>query len=84
MTISVEIKYFVAFDRLMGKTEKFPFEGERTAQGLCQALAAKYPGFSRPDLFDRLIVLRNGSVCRPADPLEDGDEISFLTPLVGG
>ena len=84
MSINLKLKYFVPFDQLMGKVEILQVEDGLTVEDLFPVLAAKYRGFRQFDLFERLIVLLNGTVCKRNSIIHDGDEISVLTPLVGG
>ena len=84
MALHLKLKYFVSFDQLMGKTESLQVENGSSVRDLLAALAAKYAGFSQASLTRSLIILLNGTLCSPGDPLSEGDEISILTPQLGG
>jgi len=84
MALSLKLKYFVPFDQLMGKTESLPVEDGSSVQDLLATLAAKYAGFSQASLKRHLIILLNGTLCTQDEKLSDGDEISILTPQLGG
>lgn len=84
MNIKLEIKYYVPFDRLMGKTEVFYMEGGLKLIDFLELLAKKYKGFAIPNLFDQMVILVNGKICKKDAILNNGDLISILTPLVGG
>ena len=84
MAIHLKIKYFVPFDQLMGKTETLAVGEGTTIQGLIEMLSRKYSGFNQTNLRNQLVILINGVLCSPGGTLSDRDEISILTPLVGG
>jgi molybdopterin converting factor small subunit len=84
MALHLRLKYFVSFDRLMGKTEPLQVEEGASVRDLLSALAARYDGFSQKGRKESLIILRNGTLCSPGDKLSEGDEISILTPQMGG
>ena len=84
MALHLTVKYFVPFDRLMGKTEPLQLEDGSSVQDLLDSLAARYAGFSRASRKGSLIILINGTLCGPDDKLSEGDAISILTPQLGG
>jgi len=84
MPINLKIKYFVHFDQLMGKTEVFQVEDGLMIKDLFRILAAKHNGFNQSNPHERFIILLNGRVGNTESMICDGDEISILTPLVGG
>jgi len=82
--INIRIKYFVPFDQLMGSTENLPlFEGAKI-QDCLTLLGQKYRDLGQAHLKNQLIILINGSLCSQNVELLEGDEISLLTPLLGG
>ena len=84
MALRLTVKYFVPFDRLMGKTEPVQLEDGSSVQDLLRSLAGKYEEFSRAGRRGSLIILLNGTLCGPDDKLSEGDAISILTPQLGG
>jgi sulfur carrier protein ThiS len=47
-------------------------------------LAGKYKGLASPNVIDHIVILVNGKVCKKDKAVDDEDQISMLTPLVGG
>jgi molybdopterin converting factor small subunit len=84
MNIALKIKYYVPFDDLMGKTEVLHIEGGTKIIVILQLLAKRYKGFALPNIFDQVVILLNGKLCKEDWPIEDGDQVSIFTPLVGG
>jgi len=84
MAIHLKVKFFVPFDRLMGKTEFFQVDDGTTIKKLFTILAAKYPGFGQASLKGQWVILLNGAICTPEGKLAEGDTISILAPQLGG
>jgi sulfur carrier protein ThiS len=84
MGLTLKLKYYVHFDRLMGKTESLEVAEGTSVKDLLTALAAKYDGFPKPNLQKHLVILKNGAICSRDDKVSEGDEISILTPQLGG
>ena len=84
MGFTLKLKYYVHFDQLMGKTESLEVPEGISIKDLLTVLAAKYSGFSQSAFKTHLIILLNGTICTHDDKLSDGDQISFLTPQMGG
>ena len=84
MGLTLKLKYFVRFDQLMGKTESLEVAEGTSVKDLLTALAEKYDGFSKSISQQQLIILINGVFSAQDDKVSEGDEISILTPQMGG
>ncbi|MCX5907511.1 MAG: MoaD/ThiS family protein [Deltaproteobacteria bacterium] len=84
MAMSLKVKYFVPFDQLMGKTESLQLPDGSTVQDLLTLLGQKYTGFNLASHEHHLVILLNGAICTQNAKLSGGDEISILTPQLGG
>lgn len=83
MDVTLKLKYFVNFDGLMGKAESLRIAEGASIADLVASLARKYPGFSassnRP-----IVIIINGIISGPDAKISAGDEVSILTPQLGG
>jgi len=84
MSVTLKLKYFVPFDHLMGKTESLEVAEGASVKDLLMALAEKYDGFSKSIPEKHLIIIINGIFSTQDDRVSEGDEISILTPQMGG
>ena len=84
MALILKLKYFVHFDQLMGKTESLEVAEGTSVKDLLTALAQKYDGFSKSSPQKHLVILINGVISNQDDKVSEGDEISILTPQLGG
>jgi len=84
MAMNLKVKYFVPFDQLMGKTEILELDVGAAVEALLSLLGQKYPEFNLASLEHHLIILLNGTLCTQNVELSEGDEISILTPQLGG
>lgn len=84
MAMNLKVKYFVPFDQLMGKTESLPLPDGATVRDLLTLLGQKYTGFNLASREHYLVILLNGAICTQNAQLSGGDEISILTPQLGG
>jgi len=84
MAIKLKIKYYLPFDHLMGKTEIVEFERSAKLRDVLELLTKKYKGFAQSNTLDHIVILLNGKYCKIDWPVNDGDQISVLIPLVGG
>jgi molybdopterin converting factor small subunit len=82
--MTLRIKYFVPFDQLMGKSEILQAEKGAKVMDILALLSKKYREFGVSNLCDNLVILVNGKIYKQEWPMEDGDQISILTPLMGG
>ena len=84
MGFTLKLKYFVHFDQLMGKKESLEVAEGTSVKDLLTALAEKYDGFSKSIPQKHLVILINGVISTQDDKVSEGDEISILTPQLGG
>jgi molybdopterin synthase sulfur carrier subunit len=90
--VSVELRFYATFREAVGEkavTREVP-DGATLGDALADAVE-EYPDLDRQiltengDLRDGVRALRNGREAVEADSrLDDGDEVSFMTPIHGG
>lgn len=79
----IQVQYFARYREALG------CDGERvegafaSVDALRRALIARGGAWQVLDE-PRLMCARNQELCRPEEPLEEGDEVAFFPPVTGG
>ena len=81
--MKVQVQYFARYRELLG-LENESVEGEfATLDALRQTLPLR--GEAWQVLAEQnLMCARNQELCKPSEPLSDGDEVAFFPPVTGG
>ncbi len=82
-TATISVKYFSVLAEITGKrSEEISIENGATAAEILNELTVKYPQMERFVPYVRAAV--NKSYVKMETALDDGDELTFITPVSGG
>ena len=77
--MSVTVRYFASLREQLGRSEQqLPHSAGMTVGGVWAAVAADRP------LPENVLVAVHQEYARPAQGVQDGDEVAFFPPVTGG
>lgn len=81
--MKIQVVYFARYRELLGRDGESLEGAFARIEDVRQALLGKgeaYAVLAEPNL----MCARNQDLCKPDEPVEDGDEVAFFPPVTGG
>lgn len=81
--MNIKVVYFARYRELLGRDGEHLEGVFATVEDVRKALVEKGEGYAllaEPNL----MCARNQDLCKPAEPVAEGDEVAFFPPVTGG